>query len=202
MAKEPRSASISGGLPRHGGHSRSAADPLTPTPPRTVPRSSSKPAGWASTGHRIEAALRALPIGAVAGLDQGEEPGQPGDEPSARGGVVVLLWKGIDPVMKRRLGGWVRLAIVLSLFWCAAVASELYIEQRAGPFGRGWLTDTVEAKTEAPRDGNGYRLLPVDQVVNSERFTLILFGPVFAMWILGGAWAWVRTGFRGSKPSS
>jgi hypothetical protein len=35
-------------------------------------------------GHRVKAALRALPVGAVAGLDQGEEPGQPGDDPGVR----------------------------------------------------------------------------------------------------------------------
>ena len=39
-------------------------------------------------GHRVEAAERALPVGPVAGLAQGEEPGQPGDDPGARSGVV------------------------------------------------------------------------------------------------------------------
>jgi hypothetical protein len=42
-------------------------------------------------GHRVEAAERALPVGPVAGLDQGEEPGQPGDDPGPRGGVVIGL---------------------------------------------------------------------------------------------------------------
>jgi hypothetical protein len=35
-----------------------------------------------------EAAECALPVGTVSGLDQGEEPGQPGDDPGARSGVV------------------------------------------------------------------------------------------------------------------
>jgi|SRR5580658_5255360 hypothetical protein len=100
--------------------------------------------------------------------------------------------------MKRRFGGWVRFGVVLTVFWGAAVASELYMEQRDGPFGRGWLTATVELKIEAPGEKNGW--VPVDQVVNRERFSLILFGPIFAMWILGGAWAWVRAGFAASPP--
>ena len=36
-------------------------------------------------GHRVEAAERALPVGAVAGLAQGQEPGQPGDGATSRG---------------------------------------------------------------------------------------------------------------------
>jgi hypothetical protein len=35
-------------------------------------------------GHRLEAALRALPIGPVARLAQGEEPGQPGHDPGGK----------------------------------------------------------------------------------------------------------------------
>jgi hypothetical protein len=46
----------------------------------------------ASTGlrweHRVEAAERALLIRPVTGLDQGEEPGQPSDDPGAGSGVV------------------------------------------------------------------------------------------------------------------
>ena len=38
-----------------------------------------------SRGHRVEAAHRALPVRAVTGLDQDEEPGQPGDAAGARG---------------------------------------------------------------------------------------------------------------------
>jgi hypothetical protein len=109
-------------------------------------------------------------------------------------------------MMKRRLGGWVRLGIVLSLFWCAAVALEWYMEQRDGPFGRGWLTDTVVSKTGEPvstiENNHFHDLIPVDQTINKERFILIFFGPLFAMWILGGAWAWVRNGFRDSNPPS
>jgi ATP dependent DNA ligase domain len=37
--------------------------------------------------HRVEAAGRALSVGPVTGLDQGEEPGQPGYDPGAIGGV-------------------------------------------------------------------------------------------------------------------
>jgi hypothetical protein len=48
----------------------------------------------ASTGlrreHRVEAAECALPVGPVQGLDQGEEPGQPGDDPGARERMVTL----------------------------------------------------------------------------------------------------------------
>ena len=45
-------------------------------------------------GHRVEAAERALPVGPVAGLDQGQEPGQPGDDPGAGSRVVNVdeLW--------------------------------------------------------------------------------------------------------------
>jgi hypothetical protein len=64
----------------------------------------------------------------------------------------------------------------------------------------------VVSKTREPvstlENNQFYDLVPVDQVINKERFTLISFGPVFAMWILGGAWGWVRTGFRGSNSPS
>jgi hypothetical protein len=37
----------------------------------------------------VEAADRALQVGPVAGLAQGEEPGQPGDDPRAGSGLVM-----------------------------------------------------------------------------------------------------------------
>jgi hypothetical protein len=39
--------------------------------------------------HRFQAAYRALPVRIVSGLDQGQEPGQPGDAACARGDVVT-----------------------------------------------------------------------------------------------------------------
>jgi hypothetical protein len=42
-----------------------------------------------ATGHRIQAAERTLSIRAVTRLDQGQEPGQPRDDPSARGAVAI-----------------------------------------------------------------------------------------------------------------
>jgi len=45
-------------------------------------------------GHRVEAAERALPIGAIAGLAQGEEPGQPGDGAGACGAEVMAASSG------------------------------------------------------------------------------------------------------------
>jgi hypothetical protein len=42
---------------------------------------------------RVEAADCALPVRAVAGLDQGEEPGQPGDAAGAGGDVVNKVRK-------------------------------------------------------------------------------------------------------------
>jgi hypothetical protein len=39
-------------------------------------------------GHRVEAAGGALPIRAVSGLDQGQEPGQPGDAAASVGAMV------------------------------------------------------------------------------------------------------------------
>src|SRR5882757_3627084 len=41
-------------------------------------------------GHRVETADCALPVRAVAGLDQGQEPGQPGDAAGTRRAVVTL----------------------------------------------------------------------------------------------------------------
>jgi hypothetical protein len=41
-------------------------------------------------GDRVKAADRALSVGPLAGLAQGEEPGQPGDDPGAGSGVVRL----------------------------------------------------------------------------------------------------------------
>jgi bifunctional non-homologous end joining protein LigD len=40
-------------------------------------------------GHRLEAPDRAVPVRAVAGLDQGQEPGEPGDGAGAGGPVVT-----------------------------------------------------------------------------------------------------------------
>jgi hypothetical protein len=42
-------------------------------------------------GHRVEAPERAVPVGPVAGLDQGEEPGLAGYDQGAGGGVVIGL---------------------------------------------------------------------------------------------------------------
>jgi hypothetical protein len=41
-------------------------------------------------GHRVEEAQRALPVGTLPGLDQGQEFGQPGDAAGAGGDVVIL----------------------------------------------------------------------------------------------------------------
>jgi hypothetical protein len=40
-------------------------------------------------GHRVEAAGRAIPVGPVARLDQGQESGEPGDGPRAGSRVVT-----------------------------------------------------------------------------------------------------------------
>jgi hypothetical protein len=55
----------------------------------TAPPSLGRLARW-PRGHRVEAAVRALPIGSVAELDQGEKPGQPCYNPGAGGGVVMV----------------------------------------------------------------------------------------------------------------
>jgi ATP dependent DNA ligase domain len=60
------------------------------TPTRTAPRSSARPASW-PRGHCVEAAQRAVPLGPVAGLAQGEEPRQPSDDPGAGGRVVTVV---------------------------------------------------------------------------------------------------------------
>ena len=57
-------------------------------------------------GHRVEAAERALPVGPVAGLAQGEEPGQPGDGATSRGPLVIRQPRtnyGWNPIERRRL---------------------------------------------------------------------------------------------------
>jgi hypothetical protein len=53
-------------------------------------------------GDRVKAADRALSVGPLAGLAQGEEPGQPGDDPGAGSGMVT--WSGspnTNPIMFR-----------------------------------------------------------------------------------------------------
>jgi hypothetical protein len=42
-------------------------------------------------GHRVEEAERALQVGPVSRLAQGEEPGQPGNDPGAGNGVVTTV---------------------------------------------------------------------------------------------------------------
>lgn len=121
--------------------------------------------------------------------------------------------------MARRLGGWARLGIVLTLLWIVVVVLELWAEYKSGPFGLELLTDTLPlsstsaAKTEdrsalplaeKPFDPdeflkNTQGFVPVVQAINMRKFFFALFGPIISMWILGFAWAWVREGFRAPK---
>jgi hypothetical protein len=66
---------------------RPAPSSTTSTPTRTAPPCSGTPANGFE-GHRVEAAGGALPIRAVSGLDQGQEPGQPGDAAASVGAMV------------------------------------------------------------------------------------------------------------------
>lgn len=104
--------------------------------------------------------------------------------------------------MVRRLGGWSRLGIVLTLLWTFAVFLELWAEYEFGPFSLGLLTDTVVVKTGEPvsviKDNPFRDLVPVDQVINMKKLSAALLGPIISLW-LGFAWAWVREGFRAPK---
>jgi hypothetical protein len=59
-------------------------------------------------GSLVEAALRALPIGPVAGLAQGEERGRPGDDQGAGSGVVKLVTDGLGyrPDIEHQFSLW------------------------------------------------------------------------------------------------
>jgi hypothetical protein len=93
-----------------------------------------------------------------------------------------------------KMGGWMRLGVVLTLLWTLAVLIELRIEFT------GLLADTVVTKTGEPASvlkGNRFAdLVPVDQKLNVRKFLSVLLVPVLSMWVLGLAWAWVRAGFR------
>ena len=47
--------------------------------------------GFALAGLILFLTYPVAPVGAIAGLAQGEEPGQPGDDPGAGSGVVTLV---------------------------------------------------------------------------------------------------------------
>jgi hypothetical protein len=96
----------------------------------------------------------------------------------------------------RRLGGWSRLGIVLTLFWGLVVAFELWNDFRLGPFSLLLLTDMRETGPVA-LEPKGW--VPVDQFINVQKLSLTLLVPIISMLVLGFAWAWVREGFRKPK---
>jgi hypothetical protein len=96
----------------------------------------------------------------------------------------------------RKLNGWQRLGILLSIFWMLAVGIECWVELRQGPFSAGWVTDTVESKAIPPRQQNNVTLTPVEQVVNIARFLVALIAPPIAFWAIGFSAVWVRRGFQ------
>jgi hypothetical protein len=86
----PRSAA---GRPQGEAGEAAGASPHRHRPqhPHSRRRRHDLPAGLphGSRGHRVETIERALPVRSVSGLAQGQEPGQPGDDPGTRRGVVV-----------------------------------------------------------------------------------------------------------------
>jgi hypothetical protein len=96
----------------------------------------------------------------------------------------------------RRLGGWSRLGIVLTLLWGLVVAFELWNEFRLGPFSLLLLTDMRETGPTVLEPG---AWVPVDQFINMQKLALTLLIPIISMSVLGFAWAWVREGFRKPK---
>jgi hypothetical protein len=102
--------------------------------------------------------------------------------------------------MRVRLSGWHRLGIVASLLlWLACVGAEYRVETSDGPFGRGWLTETIVTKTGEPasvlKDNRFGDLVPIDQVAHLNRVLLVSLVPIGAIWIFGFL-SWVRSGFR------
>ena len=102
--------------------------------------------------------------------------------------------------MQVRLNGWNRLGIVISVLWLACVGAEYYVEKSEGPFGRGWLTETIITKTGEPasvlKDNEFRDLVPADQFANLNRILLVSLVPIAALCIFGFLWSWVRAGFR------
>jgi hypothetical protein len=101
-----------------------------------------------------------------------------------------------------KLNGWQRLGIVLSVLWLTIMGIECWVELVQGTHSTGWLTDTIIVKTGEPiavMKDNAFRdLVPVEQVVNRQRFLLAFIVPVISLWALGFSWAWVLRGFRES----
>jgi hypothetical protein len=103
---------------------------------------------------------------------------------------------------KRRLGGWQRLGIVISTVWTLSILGLVYFEKKEGPFSHSIVTDTVVAKTGEPAsvlNGNSFKdLVPVETVLNYERFLALLFGPMAIIWLSGYCYGWIREGFKPS----
>jgi hypothetical protein len=81
-----------------------------------------------------------------------------------------------------RLNAWHRLGIVISVLWLACVGAEYWVEKSEGPFGRGWLTETIVTKTGEPasvlKDNQFRDLVPVDQFANLNRIVLVSLVPI------------------------
>jgi hypothetical protein len=95
----------------------------------------------------------------------------------------------------RRLNGWTRLGIVLTLVWFLVVGCELFYEYSVGPWGPLLITDMQETGEPVLAEGGG-KLVPVNQVINISRFAAFLIFPIVLMWAFGVACAWVLAGFR------
>lgn len=98
-----------------------------------------------------------------------------------------------------KLSGWIRLGIVVSIFWALMISGWAAYESYVGaPFGEFVFVNF--APQGAPIDTDKGRVTPVTSSINTGLFLKILLIPLIATWIIIAvtvlAARWVITGFR------
>jgi hypothetical protein len=107
--------------------------------------------------------------------------------------------------MIRRLNGWQRLGIVLSVLWIAAVFAYALVELSRGPFSAKLLTEIVPSTTResikpSVKGDSDVVLAPVEPRLIAVRIAIAVAVPVVAGWsfvyLLVLVARWIGAGFR------
>ena len=123
--------------------------------------------------------------------------------------------------MNKKISGWYRIGIVLSVLWVLVVSGFAFDEYfiRGLPFDNDYISFTnTLLKSQVIHDKNGQSTIkdiildkkpkPVnpfdvacgETIFNPTKFFCVLFLPILGMWglVLGVAWSvlWIKEGFK------
>jgi hypothetical protein len=114
--------------------------------------------------------------------------------------------------MVKKLNGWARIGVVVSVVWILAVFAVVVTEYLSDPRSSTFFVYWVNSKTGDPIPPNVTRnhffdlifdVLPGERVVNWGRLLGVLIFPVIAGWFSAylGIWTfrWIRQGFEREK---